>query len=404
MKKKITAVAAVVLVAAIALGTGAAFTRFPVRSRYRVEEVKAKSPDKIRVGIISDCQLPQVEKNLYGWDYTTIMGGASHLIRALKYFKARDVDLIVMNGDVVNSAGDYASYSAYNKILDYVYGEDRAGLPHIVYPMGNHEFYGSNQEYKYVRATGLPLNARTVVNGYSFISISNSRLEKKDYALAEKLGVPADGAYGEKRIAFLKSQLEAAVGEAPEKPVFIFMHMPIDSSLVGGHWATPQRERIYEVLKPYPQAVLFTSHSHYCLSDERSIVQKDFTMINTGSSSYFDFDWIDSENPESKYYGLTTRDLLEGTKDALKNRDYLINPQLLGIYKSEDVPRRDLVDVGFILDVDVAENKFTLTKTNFNDGLPFGEPFVMSEFTKDGFTRSPELLGKGAKPDRKSVV
>lgn len=106
------------------------------------------------------------------------MNGAEHLIKALKYFKSQDVDLLILNGDIVNSTGDYASYSAYNKVLDYVYGEERTNAPHIIYPMGNHEFYGANQEHEFYKATGLPLNTRTVINGYSFISISNSKLQR----------------------------------------------------------------------------------------------------------------------------------------------------------------------------------------------------------------------------------
>lgn len=77
------------------------------------------------------------------------MNGADHLIKALKYYKSQNVDMIVFNGDMTNATGDYASYSAYNKILDYVYGEDRAEAPHIIYPMGNHEFYGGNQEHNF---------------------------------------------------------------------------------------------------------------------------------------------------------------------------------------------------------------------------------------------------------------
>ena len=32
------------------------------------------------------------------------------------------------------------------------------------------------------------------------------------------------------------------------------------------------------------------------MSDERAIMQKDFTVINTGTTSYFDFDWLDNED------------------------------------------------------------------------------------------------------------
>ena len=86
----------------------------PENKKYVVETVKAKSEDVVKVGIISDIQLPQEEKHLYGWDYSTVMNGAEHLIKALKYFKSQDVDLLILYGDIVNSTGDYAGYSAYN--------------------------------------------------------------------------------------------------------------------------------------------------------------------------------------------------------------------------------------------------------------------------------------------------
>ena len=219
----------------------------PKSKKYVVETIEANSKGYIKVGIISDAQLPQEEKNLYGWDYATVMNGADHLIKALKYYKSQNVDMIVFNGDMVNATGDYAAYSAYNKILDYVYGEDRAEAPHIIYPMGNHEFYGGNQEHNFYKSTGLPLNTRTIVNGYSFISISNSKLEKGDEELAESNDTLADGTYNEKRIEFLKEQLAAANTEDPNKPIFVFIHMPISNIVNGGHWATPQYEEIYSI-------------------------------------------------------------------------------------------------------------------------------------------------------------
>lgn len=397
MKKKIiiTLVVGLLLVGAIGGTVAYKLTSVPKDMQYKVEEVKAKSDKKIKVGIISDTQLPQVEKHLYGWDYATVMGGGDHLIKALKYFQKQDVDMVVLNGDVVNATGDYAAYSAYNKILDYVYGEDRKDMPHFVFPMGNHEFYGGNQEHQYYAATRLPLNARTIVNGYSFISISNSKLEKGDEELAESNGTLADGTYNSKRIAFLKEQLEEAAKEDPNKPIFVFLHMPIDNSVNGGHWATPQYEEIYSIIKNYPQAVVFTSHSHYCLSDERSIMQKDFTMINTGTTSYFDFDWLKEEDIPKD---ISIEDFISGNNEKLLNKDYLINPEILGIEKSDDVAYRNEVNNGFIMEIDTENNSFKLDKVNLNTGIKFGEPFIMNSFTKDDFTRTKEILGSGTMP------
>lgn len=396
-KSKIIILAVILLVVLIAVGIFVAihFTQVPKDMQYKVETVEAKSKDKIKVGILSDTQLPQVEKHLYAWDYTTVANGADHLIKALNYFKAQDVDMVVLNGDIVNAVGDYAGYSAYNKVLDYVYGDDRANMPHFIFPMGNHEFYGANQEYQFFKATNLPLNARTVINGYSFISVSNSKVEKKDEELAKSNGTLPDGTYNAQRIAFLKSQLSQAAKEAPEQPIFVFLHMPIDDSIAGGHWATPQFEEIYALLKNYPQAVVFTSHSHYCLSDERSVVQKDFTMVNTGTTSYFDFDWLKQEDIPKN---ISIEDFLNGNHATLKNKDYLINPELLGIDKSDEVPFRSEVNNGLLLDVDVEKNAFTLDRVNFNLGVKFGERFTMKTYNKDSFTRTAALLGDGEMP------
>lgn len=372
-------------------------TTVPQEKQYTVDTVELRSKDKIKVGIISDAQLPQVEKHLYGWDYSTVMNGGDHLIRALKYYQNQNVDLLVFNGDMVNATGDYAAYSAYNKILDYVYGEDRINMPHIIYPMGNHELYGNNQEHKFYKSTGLPLNTRTIVNGYSFISISNSKLEKGDEELAESNDTLADGTYNKKRIEFLKEQLAAAKTEDPNKPIFVFIHMPISDIVNGGHWATPQYEEIYNILKNYPQSVVFTGHSHYCMSDERAIMQKDFTVVNTGTTSYFDFDWFDIEKNEI-FKEISDEDFVTGNHEFLKSKDYLINSRLIGINKPDDVLYRNNVNNGFLMEIDTTSNSFSLRKVNLNKGITFGTPFSMDTFTKTSFTRTSDKLGSGKLP------
>lgn len=398
-KKRLLAVSALLLLAAAAVAAVVLTQLYyvPANAKYRVETAEAHEGSRIKVGIISDLQLPQADKYMESWDYPCITEGAAHFIKALKYLNERQVDMIVLNGDVVNLTRESTSYDIYNKILDDVYGKKRENMPHIIFPMGNHEHYGPYPEKMYYKHTHLPLNARTIVNGYSFISVSNtSWLQKKDREIADKYGLVPDGPYGERRLAFLREQLRAAAREDPGKPIFVFFHMPISDELVGGHWATPNFEEMYDILREYPQAVVFTSHSHYCLSDERSIVQTDFTMANTGTMSYFDFDWLGGENnvPED----VTMEELLTGDNRLLKNKDYLINPQILGINSSADVPFRNQVSSGYLLDINTAENEFTLNKVNFETGLTFGEPFTMSSFRKTDFTRTPEQLGKGAMP------
>ncbi len=396
-KKKLViggiAAAAIAILAGLIAMTVLLVMTVPKDMQYKVETVAAESEDKIEVGIISDTQFPQVEKNMYPWDYETVTNGPSHFIKALKYFKKKNVDMIILNGDVVNSAGDSSGYNIYNDILDYVYGKDRKDMPHFIFPMGNHEYYGGNQEYQFYKATGLPLNTRTILNGYSFISLSNSKLETGDTELAASNGTLADGTYNDDRIKFLEEQLASAAKDDASKPIFLFMHMPLGNELVGGHWATPQYEKINSILEKYPQAIVFTGHSHYPLSDERSITQNDFTTVNTGCASYFDFDWIKEEDvPVGEGYDA----FVNGTHEDFINKDYLINPEYIGIESSADVPFRNMVNNGLILSIDCIDNEIELQRINFTTGLEFGDSFVMTEFTKDTFVRTPDKLGKGS--------
>ncbi len=48
--------------------------------------------------------------------------------------------------------------------------------------------------------------------------------------------------------------------------------------------------RLAEDLKAYPQAILFSGHSHLNNNDDRSIHQRDFTSVNDGSMSYIEID------------------------------------------------------------------------------------------------------------------
>ena len=177
--------------------------------------------------------------------------------------------------------------------------------------------------------------------------------------------------------------------------------MPISNIVNGGHWATPQYEEIYNILKEYPQAVIFTGHSHYCMSDERAIMQKDFTVINTGTTSYFDFDWFDNEDEnEANDFpaDISQKNLVFQSQGLLDKKDYMVNPQLIGIYKPEDVPDRNNVNNGYLMYVDTQSNSFTLKKVNLNTGIEFGEEFIMRSFEKSSFTRTAEKLGSGVTP------
>ena len=48
---------------------------------------------------------------------------------------------------------------------------------------------------------------------------------------------------------------------------------------------------LYDTLKPYPQVITFSGHTHYPLDDPRIIHQEDFTSIGTSTGAYL---WLDA--------------------------------------------------------------------------------------------------------------
>lgn len=68
------------------------------------------------------------------------------------------------------------------------------------------------------------------------------------------------------------------------KPIFITVHQPIPNTVMDGQQTA--NPILYEDLKNYPQAIVFSGHSHLNNNDDRSIHQKDFTSIHIPSTSY----------------------------------------------------------------------------------------------------------------------
>ncbi|WP_422657790.1 S-layer homology domain-containing protein [Paenibacillus sp. EC2-1] len=76
--------------------------------------------------------------------------------------------------------------------------------------------------------------------------------------------------------------------ENKNKPVFINIHRPISGTVMDGQQSS--NANLYTDLKDYPQAIVFSGHSHLNINDDRSIHQQDFTSINLGSMSYLESD------------------------------------------------------------------------------------------------------------------
>lgn len=226
--------------------------------------------DVITVGIMSDLQLPVDAKdnNLY----------AINTKKALEYFKSREIDVLINAGDLTDLSADSA-YAPYKNYLDSVFGSDR---PVTVQVMGNHDYWNdtgkadtlSKLRDRFTRMTGDQPWSHKVVNGYHFLAISPANGNM-------------DGSYGLIKNK-IRAEIDAAVKENPDKPVFIVTHQHPEKTVYGSdEWGNKD---LTEIFSEYPQIISFSGHSHYSLFDERSIWQGRFTAVNTQCVSYVELE------------------------------------------------------------------------------------------------------------------
>lgn len=90
---------------------------------------------------------------------------------------------------------------------------------------------------------------------------------------------------------WLKCKLNLAAEGGRKRPFFVFQHPHLSDTVYGSvNWGD---DDIIAILCDYPQVIDFSGHSHAPINDPRSIHQKYFTSLGTGSISYFELDEFD---------------------------------------------------------------------------------------------------------------
>ena len=232
--------------------------------------------DTIKVGIISDLQLaPKGGSDTYDQSYR----------KALEFLKAQDVDMMINAGDYTDTATQEA-VDNYAGILNEVYPQSERPISLSI--LGNHDYwlpnfvdcweipFKSTLQKRYLEAVGEKSPwTHKVVNGYHFIGFSpcNGGMDSSAY---------------EDKIDWAREQIEIAVKEDPNKPVFVITHAPPNDTVYMSD------EEDYGVLsdlfEQYPQLVSISGHTHAPLMDDRSIWQGEYTAVNTQCVSYICFE------------------------------------------------------------------------------------------------------------------
>ncbi|MBO7720811.1 MAG: metallophosphoesterase [Kiritimatiellae bacterium] len=251
---------------------------------------------KIRFGVISDIHLCSAPNNLIDRPADV------HTFRkALEWYRDRGVDAVLAAGDLtdngtvdqmMNFAGVWNSVFPGGKLPD---GRKVEKL----FVCGNHDWEGwtygkhaervykdpaerdrqifaHNRPEKWEKVFGEPFSPVYVktVNGFTFIGAhwgEGARCRgKEENAVAD----PGEA------IAGVAPKID------PRTPFFYFQHPhPKDTCYAGWGWGQDDG-RSTRALSPFPNAIAFSGHSHFSLTDDRTIWQGAFTSIGTSSLRY----------------------------------------------------------------------------------------------------------------------
>ena len=184
-----------------------------------------------------------------------------------------NLDAFLINGDITND-GNIDQFAGFKVVADKYIKSETELLPIIA---NNHDF--RNMKKKTVayfsQLMGKKTDYHKVVNGYHFIGISTSDVEGVNYT--------------EEQRVWLKAQLDQAVKDDPNKPIFVSQHEHVLNTVYGSSdfdgWGI---DYFSDILEQYPQVVDFSGHSHYPLNDPRSVWQGNFTAIGTGALAYME--------------------------------------------------------------------------------------------------------------------
>lgn len=228
-------------------------------------DLPATSPELLTFAVISDTHI-----------HRRFSAEEIKLKTALSIINSRapNIDACIVAGDLTDN-GYEEEYNTFMSIYS-AYGNSKAEK---LFVMGNHDYLNglASQlaQERFIEKTGESIQSHKIIKGYHFIQIST-----EDGKM--------NGLFSESLKSWLAHQLVIAEKNDPEKPIFITVHQHISNTVYGSDdWGN---NALYAILKAYPQAIVFSGHSHYALDNERSIHQRDFTSIGTSSLSYMELE------------------------------------------------------------------------------------------------------------------
>ena len=249
---------------------------------------------RMKMGVLSDLHLESP-------------GDEKTLLVALRHFRDCGVDAVLMSGDAANSGRIFQLKLLADAWFE-VFPNDKAPDGHHVerlFIYGNHcveawkEQLGDDSERAKREAIGFGDN-----RARAWEELFHE--EFQPIWMKTVKGIPVIGAHWEERGAGVAIEpfMKAHGRELDPKLPFVYTQHAHPQDTCFGSWAWGHDDgRATRALSPYPNAVAFSGHSHYTLTDERSVWQGAFTSINAGSLLYSSLDYSLRENADGNCFG-----------------------------------------------------------------------------------------------------
>ncbi len=260
---------------------------------------KAGAKARLRFGVVSDTHITRVGAD----EKMEAMHNNLTFKHTLEWFRSQNVDAVVISGDLTEHGIDSQMLAVaqawYAVFPDDKYPDGRK--IEKIFVTGNHDWVGhtygnagvkffpdANERAKHILQNDMaawwpkifnepyePIYSKNI-NGYTFIG---AHWDMGGYGVE----------VGKKVYAFARIQEfldKRGNGLDPKQPFFYVQHPHLKDTCYGSIAWGRDRGNATKALSAYSNAIAFSGHSHFSLTDERSVWQGGFTSVGAGSLRY----------------------------------------------------------------------------------------------------------------------
>lgn len=285
--------------------------------------------------VISDIHITSSQSHIHNTHFSSVLSDIQTL--------SPDSIGIFINGDITDS-GTVAEYLCFEQLLKNA--GDR--LPPVYASIGNHDLYAGPYEEKlkifldHTRPGTDSVYYDLWSNGVHFLFLGSETVGTNATLSAEQLN-------------WLREKL--AEDRDENRPTYVFLHQGLIDTVAGtfayqGWHGIEQATQLANILKAYPEVILFTGHGHWEMDSAHSMKARDErlpTIFNTAATAYL---WNDAciatdvgfEGAQGYYlYAYEDKVLLRG-RDFVTGQ-WIASAQFLVSYEgSDDRPEVDSSD------------------------------------------------------------